>query len=346
MTQTSDGALRLHCNQCRAKGMAVRFHGPEAFLPVQNPRKAASYGAALEALGRARVEQDGEAFVAARETIAVLALKTCVPCRASNVKSQANPSTKYGACRVEAQRLKTEVFHTCGRCGATRAVEANHRPEFAANKKAYEAMVKTHGREAAEAAYPASERKLYGVFEPSYWNYNGGVEGMRAESTKCGPDCCMCHQLDDSSTTAPQNAGGRAKAAAKDYETKKQRTTAIRLAGYREDKRAFVNAIKRKIGVCENPACPCDGPSGGRCVAGFEVCYDNDHIDPRTKGRSIGAIVTERSSLTNAKAEILAELGLPPDFDVDTDPIPPMATRRCRLLCRNCHNTRKAWDHE
>jgi len=48
--------------------------------------------------------------------------------------------------------------------------------------------------------------------------------------------------------------------------------------------------------------------------------------------------------LATAKPEILRELGLPTDFNVDTDPIPPVAERRCRLLCCNCHHTRKQWD--
>jgi hypothetical protein len=41
---------------------------------------------------------------------------------------------------------------------------------------------------------------------------------------------------------------------------------------------------------------------------------------------------------------ILAEIGLPANFDVETDPIPPMLARRIRLLCRNCHKTREEWD--
>jgi hypothetical protein len=108
----------------------------------------------------------------------------------------------------------------------------------------------------------------------------------------------------------------------------------------------LVDAIKRKIGACENLDCPCDGPSGGRCVAGFEACYDLDHIDPATKGRNIGDIVTDTRSFATAKPELLAELGLPADFDVDADPIPPVAARRCRMLCKNCHISRKQWDNE
>jgi len=98
------------------------------------------------------------------------------------------------------------------------------------------------------------------------------------------------------------------------------------------------------VGVCERPDCPCDGPSDGRCVEGYEACSDWDHKDPATKGRAIGDIVHDTRSLATAKPEILRELGLPLDFNVDTDPIPPVAERRCRLLCCNCHHTRKKWD--
>ena len=167
---------------------------------------------------------------------------------------------------------------------------------------------------------------------------------MRAEAAKCEPLCRMCHALDPSSSSAPQNAASRAKAEAKEYETEMKRVAAVRRVEYNVQKRAYVNAIKRKIGTCERPDCPCDGPSNGRCVAGFEPCYDLDHIVEATKGRALGKIVRDRRCFAAAKPEILAEIGLPLDFDVENDPIPPVAARRCRLLCRNCHLMRKEWD--
>ena len=344
VSQTLGGALRIQCNKCRAIKKASIFHGADQFVPVQNPRDAAAYGAALEALGEARAAKDGDAFFAARETIAALATSWCAPCREIKARSQANPTTKTGACRAEWERLKAEVFHTCRRCGATRAVEADHGDEYAANAKAHKAMVASDGEEAADAAYPAAERKLAPLSTYAHWCCHGGVEAMRAEATKCEPLCRMCHALDPSSTSAPENAGSRAKAEAKEHETKEAHQTAVLHARYKEDKRAYVNTIKRAIGACERPDCPRDGPSGGRCVAGFEACYDLDHIVPATKGRAIGEIATDCRSPASAKPEILEEFGLPPDFDAVIDPIPPVAARRCRLLCRNCHRTRKAWD--
>ena len=341
VSQTPGGALGIQCLKCRGR----KAHGPEQFVPEKNPRDAAAYGAALEALGEARAAKDGAAFLTARETIATLATAWCATCRAILAKSDANPESKKGACREEWERLKAEVFATCRRCGATRAVEADHGDAYAANAKAHKAMVATHGQEAADAAYPATERKLEGLSQTdNYWHCHGGVEAMRAEAAKCAPLCRMCHQLDPSSTSAPENASGRAKAEAGEYATNKQRQSAVRQAGYREDKRAYNNTIKREIGACERPDCPCDGPSGGRCVSGFEACYDWDHVDRTTKGRGISNIVADCRSLPTAKPELLAELGLPPDFDVASDEMPPVTERRCRLLCKNCHKTRKEWD--
>ena len=340
VSQTLGGALRIQCANCRGR----KAHGPEQFVPEKNPRDAAAYTKAVEALGEARAAKDGDAFLTARETIATLATTKCATCRESIFKSDANPKTKLGACRAEWERLKAEVFATCRACGATRAVEADHGDAYAANAKAHAEMVATHGEEAADAAYPATERKLCSLSATHYWSCHGGVEAMRAEAAKCAPLCRMCHTLDPSSNSAPENAGGRVKAAASEYETNEQRRAAVNRAGCREDKRNYVNGIKREVGACERPDCPRDGPSGGRCVAGFEACYDWDHVDPTTKGRCIAKIANDCRSLPTAKRELLQELGLPPDFDVDTDDIPPVAERRCRLLCRNCHNTRKDWD--
>ena len=346
VSQTLGGALRIQCHQCRASKNATYAHGPEQFVPAEyHPRDAAAYGAALETLGEARASKNGNAFLTARETIATLATAKCAKCRTILTKCKANPDTTVGVCRAEWQRLKALVFHTCSECGTQRAVEANHGQTYAANAKAHKAMVATHGQQAADAAYPAAERKLANVSQTDdYWACHGGVEAMRAEAGKCASLCSMCHALDPSSNAAPENATSRSKAAAKEHATKKIHNEQVHKAGYREDKRAYVNAIKRVVYTCENLNCPCDGPSGGRCTDGFEGCYDWDHIVAATKGRAIVKIVNDGRSFATAKPEILAELGLPPDFDVETDDIPPVAERRCRLLCRNCHVTRSEWD--
>jgi hypothetical protein len=80
------------------------------------------------------------------------------------------------------------------------------------------------------------------------------------------------------------------------------------------------------------------------CTAGFEACYDLDHLVEATKKYEIKDLVNNNQSALTAIPTILAEIGLPADFDVETDPIPPMLTRRIRMLCNNCHMIRKDWD--
>jgi hypothetical protein len=244
-----------------------------------NPRDAATYTGAVQALTAARCAKDGAAFLTARTTITDLATAKCAPCRAMQAKSDKSENSERGKCRAKLKELQeSERFSRCACCGSTRGIEFNHRKSFHDNMELYDAMVKTHGKEAAEARYPPNERKLGAVADAHHWAYNGGAEALQAEAEKCDPLCGMCHRLDESSSSAPENATSRAKAAAKTYETEEQRKQAIKVAGYREDKRAYVNALKRRIGQCENPNCPKDGPCEGVCTAGFEACYDLDHL--------------------------------------------------------------------
>ena len=79
---------------------------------------------------------------------------------------------------------------------------------YAANAKgkAHGKMALADGKEAADAAYPAEERKIEAVSTASYWAFHGGVAAMCAEAAKCEPLCRMCHRLDPSSSSAPENA--------------------------------------------------------------------------------------------------------------------------------------------
>ena len=342
VSQNLGGALRIRCNNCK------KTHGPDQFCPAKNARhkNAATYTGAVQALTAARRAKDGEAFLTARTTITDLATKICAPCRATDATTNKSENSATGKCIAKLKELKTsERFSKCPECGSTRNIQFNHHKRFAENAKLYNAMVKTDGKEAAEAKYPPEERKLEGVANTAHWACNGGPAAQQAEAdNKCGPLCGMCHRLDESSSSAPQNAGSRAKREAETYETKEQRRVAILVAGYKEDKRAYVNAIKRKIGQCERPDCPKDGPCGGLCTAGFEACYDLDHLVEATKKYEISDLVKNGNCPATTIPTILAEMGLPADFNVETDPIPLMLTRRIRMLCRNCHMTREEWE--
>ena len=70
---------------------------------------------------------------------------------------------------------------------------------YATNAKVHGKMALADGKEAADAAYPAEERKIEAVSTASYWAFHGGVAAMCAEAAKCEPLCRMCHRLDPSS---------------------------------------------------------------------------------------------------------------------------------------------------
>ena len=325
LSQTMGGGIRIKCN---ATGCSNPNHGPTQFVPEKNPRDKKEYLAAIDALQVATSAKDASAFEAARDTIDRLKTALCAPCRAAVAKCLANPTTASGACRAEWERLKAEKFNECGECGATRAVEANHRASFSENAKLYNECVKAEGGEVAESKYPKAERKLEPVSCYKKWACPsmGGVEGMRAEAEKCKPLCRMCHQLDPSSSSSNEKRRDPDKLKREDYATEKQFNDAKNHAKYCMEKRDYVNGLKRDVGRCERPDCPCDGPSGGECKEGYEQCYDWDHVVEEDKGRCIGEICTDGRCFATCKPEIDAERA------------------KCRLLCKNCHNTRSQWD--
>tara|TARA_B110000444_G_C18389015_1_gene388386 strand:+ start:14 stop:472 length:459 start_codon:yes stop_codon:yes gene_type:complete len=136
----------------------------------------------------------------------------------------------------------------------------------------------------------------------------------------------MCHMLDESSYAANENRADPAKVKRKEGMSDKQFRIAKHHTRYKMEKRNYNNTIKRAIGRFENPNCPCDGPSDGECKAGFEQAYDWDHFVRATKRKCVSNICTSTRCLATAKPLIDAEIA------------------KCRLLCRNCHQTRKQWD--
>ena len=326
LSQTMGGGIRIKCMHQPA--CPNRNHGPTQFIPEKKPRDKKEYLAAIDALAAAIEGKDAFAFEEARGTIDRLKTAWCAPCRAVLAKCLANPTTTNGKCLAEWERLKVEVFNECGECGATRAIEANHRASFAENAKLYNECVKAEGEDVAERKYPKAERKLEQVSNYMKWCLPsmGGVDGMRAEAEKCDPFCSMCHALDPSSSQSNERRCDPANLKREDYATDEKFNIAKIKATYRMEKRDYVNGLKRAVGRCERPDCPCDGPSGGECKADYEQCYDWDHIDPTIKKRGIASICNDGRCFATAKSEI------------DEERV------KCRLLCRNCHNTRSQWD--
>ena len=151
---------------------------------------------------------------------------------------------------------------------------------------------------------------------------------MRKEAVKCEPLCKMCHALDPSSSSSEEKRCDPSTLKREDYDSDKKFRDAKFKAKYREEKREFNNELKRKVGVCERPDCPGDGPSDGKCTEGYEQCYDWDHIDPSKKEHGIAKLVNDSKSPKTVCPIIKSEV------------------KKCRLLCKNCHNTRAKWDRE
>ena len=322
LSQTRGGAIQIKCKRHNCSRVMM---GTSLFVPHVNPRDEAKYLAAMDDLERAREEEDGAAFAAARDVIDGLKTAWCQPCRDINHKSQNNPTTKTGVCKAEWQRMKREQFSSCGKCGCAHSIEANHRASYAENAKKYKKMLKEQGEEAAEAAYPRAKRKVYDVSNAYFWACNGGVDAMRAESAKCESLCSMCHRLDESSNCANERRGDPEKLKRENYDTDRAFEQAKLTAGYRKDKRDHVNAHKRAVGGCERPDCPKDGPFT-KCEEGNEQCFDCDHVDEPKKGHEIADLVHNGMSPATAIPIIDAELP------------------KTRVLCANCHKTRKDWD--
>jgi hypothetical protein len=341
--QDEYGRLYRKCSIKKCPHNDISLFAPDPW----SIRKREPFLAAVAAAEAAVAAEDAAGFAAARERVNNLAVGKCQRCRDSCRKSQSRPESKRQQCKEEWQRMKETMFSKCGECGCTHAVEANHLKKYAENAKLHAAYANVHGEEKADREYPAAERKLEDLSQHMQWARPkfGGVAGMRLEAAKCAPLCSMCHALDPSSSSANENRSDPAKVKREDYGTQQKFAEARCRARYSMEKRDYVNKLKHLAGMCERRDCPCDGARiGGMVIEGHEQCFDWDHVDELTKGREISAICRDHRCLRTAKPEIHAELGLPADFDVDNDPMPPVEQRKCRLLCRNCHHERKLWD--
>ena len=340
--QDKHGGLYKQCTNTRCPHKDISLFAPDR----HSMQKREAFLAAVAAAEAAVAAEDAAGFAAARERVNFLAMARCQRCRDSTTKSRSRPEATEKQCKEEWERMQATQFGKCGKCGSTHAVEANHLNYYAKNRRLHAAYAEIHGNEKADKKYPTSERKIEELSNYPAWPSTklGGVAGMRLEAPKCAPLCRMCHALDPSSAQANENRADPAKVK-RDGKTQTQFANARCQARHKKEKRDYVNKLKLLTGCCERPDCPGDGAGlVGEVIPGFEQCFDWDHVDERTKGRSISIISTDRRCLRTTKPEIHAELGLPADFDVDSDPMPPEGQRKCRLLCKNCHHEREQWD--
>jgi hypothetical protein len=309
------GFLQFRCS--KPNGRTYHWHPVREFV-VSETQSVQAYNhitEAIDALEKAKANEDSTAFVAARTAILTSAgrAKTCASCRESSKKSKENPDTECGKATAEWQRLKTEAC--CVDCGTDRATEMDHDEEYKDNKIAYDKMRKDGATlEEAEAKYPKDERKI------DECSHIYTVEGVRAERKKCTPRCKMDHRLQPTSNSAECNRADPDKVKREDYETQEAYTKAVRHARNCMEKRELSDKVKRRIGRCANPECPQDGLAKGVCTRGFEPCFEFHHRVEATKGRGISDIINDRRCLKTALKELRIEW-----------------PKTC-MLCANCHH--------
>ena len=332
----AERTLSFQCDMCVHKNGDCAsdtrgWHTATAFAPnAFHAKTQAAFHGALEARRLAVLAGRGEDDSEVRDNAARMrthAALQCQKCRDTGARWKVNPTSLYAQCAAEWELMKAAPDAECVQCHTDRALEANHMPSFSERAKAHAVMVKTHGRDVADAHHPPQTRKLGQLSQPHHWTSErkGGIEAMRRELQKCEWLCACCHALDTSSPSAPDNAADPTTVKREDYTTQHKFAVARYSAGSRQEKRAYVNALKRDTGGCERRDCPHDGPNGGACDEGFEACFDWDHQDEVQKTASVSQLVNNAKSFATAK----------PLIDVEV--------RKCRLLCCNCHKTKKEW---
>ena len=140
---------------------------------------------------------------------------------------------------------------------------------------------------------PDRGKKIHNCGDYGWWAYKGSVPALEAELQKCRPLCRFCHRL------VSQQERGTLK-----------RPTMLK-------KKAYVNAIKLRIGECQ--LCKRKLEKEEECCA-----FDFDHLNAEVKQESIGNMVNSYP-LKRFKQCIDSEIA------------------KCRLICCMCHrdHTRK-----
>jgi len=163
----------------------------------------------------------------------------CLTCRSSVKRSQVKPTTTTGKCKAAWEEWKAK--HTCLSCGCTdaRLLEADHQ-----------------------------HSKVNKCSEYNYWAYNGGIEALKKELTKCLPLCCFCHRI----------------------KSKRERGTQMKKSVL--TKRKIIDDEKLRRGACL--VCK-------RVVTKETTCgFDFDHIDPPQKVIAISQLVYKSFDYFNA----------------------------------------------
>lgn len=206
-------------------------------------------------------------------------LRMCIRCRDIARRSSSKETTVTGRLRQKWRELREVPCRDCGRADGT--TQYDHQESMG--------------------------HKVACVSDVTYWSCHGGVEAMVEEAKKCVPRCGYCHALQ------PTHDKFRRK-----YATWHEMPTATlkeRIARhhrkYRDEKMAYVDARKMRIGACEE--------CGRAPREGATHCFEFAHRDAATKEDSVARLCNSRVSFESSLARL--------DREMD----------RCRLLCGACH---------
>lgn len=291
---------------CSHAGCPRGMQPLDQFAPAAS-NKTHRQRAAFEKIVRAieaidDVLNDPEAMKLVSEA-GLLRTRTCLTCRLIMKKTQANPDTKFGACRAKWLELKAEAEATgCSLCGCNDAVSFEH---VDPNTKMRFTCTKEKGKPLELSHY-------------SHWPVHGGPSAMQAEREKCTVLCLNCHWMQPTGNAMKRifaeslpdgNSVFDEKAYAKKWKLKQK-----------NKKLDYVDAQKLEVGKCDD-CIAVVVPRGDIWRPGqsyWPHCFQWAHRSELDKGDGVAKLVTQRTSLATAKPRIDEEIA------------------RCRLLCMCC----------
>lgn len=211
--------------------------------------------------------------------------RKCLACRRIQWLSDVKPTTIKGQCRAKWYELRSAACHDCKRNDGP--VEYDHQKHLG--------------------------EKLHHLGDYAWWVTHGGVEAMELESRKCIPRCRNCHMLQETMPIYQREYAS--------WEDMPDETDAQKRAKYDrmycDEKYAYVNSIKDRIGCCEECAL--------RVTPETHHVFVFAHRDATTKQFNVSDLCNRRTPgvprlLENARPLIDAEV------------------LQCRLLCHVCHS--------
>ena len=189
-------------------------------------RERAAYLKVMVALQAIQAVLDNPVAMERVNKLMLMHTKQCLECRLRGQDYDSNPLTKKGACKVKLAELREGKV--CQLCGCDDALKLDHRDPT------------TKMRDA--------RGKPVNLSEWYRWSSLGGPDAMEREAALCNILCCNCHAMQ------PTNNVFMAVSSSSLPDVSQQVDQAAYAKKHwlrvKEEKQAYVNAIKLRIGKC------------------------------------------------------------------------------------------------